>query len=267
MKIEDVKKCKVALTHAAKFHADDVFGAAFLKVINPDIEIKRVNSVPESFDGIVFDIGLGKFDHHSVDNEKRENGIPFAAFGKLWREFAPSLYGEYVYKKIDKKLIESLDLSDNTGSYNALALAIDVLNPILKTDDGDFEFSEAVKFAKVILERMILKEKNHLKDLKKLKKCYEESADKRIIILNEHLYFQDYLPETEAIYVIYPSHRGGYCAQGIPKNSDTKDLKKEFPEAWLHKLPPYLRFCHTSRFLIAANNFEDILYACKEALK
>ena len=82
MEIERVKNIKVALTHAGKFHADDVFGAAFLKIINPDIKIIRSNSVPNDFEGIVFDIGMGKFDHHMADNEVRECGIPYAAFGK-----------------------------------------------------------------------------------------------------------------------------------------------------------------------------------------
>ena len=66
---------------------------------------------------------------------------------------------------------------------------------------------------------------------------------------------------------MYPSNRGGFAAQGVTISPDTNELKKDFPEKWVKNLPPYLRFCHTSRFLIAANNFEDILYACKEALK
>ena len=56
MKVNDVRNMKVALTHAGKFHADDVFGAAFLKIINPKLEIIRSNVVPADFDGLVFDI-------------------------------------------------------------------------------------------------------------------------------------------------------------------------------------------------------------------
>lgn len=266
MKVEEVKKIRKALTHGGKFHSDDVFGAAFLKVINPDIEIVRSNTVPDDFDGLVFDIGMGYFDHHMKDNEVRSNGIPYASFGKLWREFASGLYGDYIYESIDRRLIQDLDLSDNTGSYNALALAIDVFNPLDKTD-GDKEFFEAVEFAKTILERMILKQKHRLEDIEKVKKYYDEAVDKRIIILDEPLFYKDYLPGTDAIYVIYPSNRGGYAAQGVTKTPDTNELKKDFPEEWVSKLPPYLRFCHSSRFLIAADNFDDIIHAVGEALK
>ena len=54
MKVEEVKKIRKALTHGGKFHSDDVFGAAFLKVINPDIEVVRSNIITDDFDlGII----------------------------------------------------------------------------------------------------------------------------------------------------------------------------------------------------------------------
>ena len=51
----------VAATHAGVFHADDVFGAALLRIINPQIEIKRVyrqDQVPTG--AVLFDIGCGR---------------------------------------------------------------------------------------------------------------------------------------------------------------------------------------------------------------
>lgn len=266
MKVIDVLNIKVALTHGGKFHADDVFSSAFLKIINPNIKIMRSNFVPDDFDGLVFDIGMGKFDHHMKDNEVRSNGVPYASFGKLWREFAKELYGEYVYESIDRRMIQDLDLSDNKGTYNALALAIDVFNP-LDVANSDKEFFEAVSFAKTILEKMIFKQINRKKDLELVKKYYNEAVDKRIVILDEPLFYKDFLPDTDAIYVIYPSNRGGFAAQGVTINKDTNVLKKDFPEEWVNNLPSFLRFCHSSRFLIAADNFDDIMHAVKEALK
>ena len=85
--------------------------------------------------------------------------------------------------------------------------------------------------------------------------------------MDEPLFYKDYLPFTEAVYVVYPSNRGGFAAQGVTINPDTNELKKDFPETWVKNLPPYLRFCHTSRFLIAADSFEEIMHATREALK
>ena len=51
-------------THAGKFHADDVFATALLQILRPDIKVSRGFVVPDDFDGIVYDIGDGMFDHH-----------------------------------------------------------------------------------------------------------------------------------------------------------------------------------------------------------
>ena len=75
-------------THAGKFHADDVFATALLKIVRPDIKITRGFVVPDDFDGIVYDIGFGIFDHHQEPRETRPNGVPYAAFGLLWRVLA-----------------------------------------------------------------------------------------------------------------------------------------------------------------------------------
>ena len=73
------KEHAAAFTHGGKFHADDVFSAALLLHFNPRLTIQRGNRVPEDFDGIVFDIGRGQYDHHQKDSRGRENGVPYAA--------------------------------------------------------------------------------------------------------------------------------------------------------------------------------------------
>ncbi|MFI5220438.1 MAG: MYG1 family protein, partial [Bacteroidia bacterium] len=50
------KQQNIAMTHGGKFHADDVFSAALLKILNPQINIVRTFQVPDGFNGIVFDI-------------------------------------------------------------------------------------------------------------------------------------------------------------------------------------------------------------------
>ena len=93
-------------THAGKFHADDVFATALLQIIRPDIRITRGFVVPDDFDGIVYDIGFGMFDHHQEPREYRANGIPYAAFGLLWRVLGPGLVGERQARLIDENFIQ-----------------------------------------------------------------------------------------------------------------------------------------------------------------
>ena len=77
------KKDAKAFTHGGKFHADDVFSAALLLYLNPEIQISRGNHVPEAFDGIVFDIGIAAYDYTHKDSRIRENGVPYQASGLL----------------------------------------------------------------------------------------------------------------------------------------------------------------------------------------
>ena len=117
-------------THAGKFHADDVFATALLQILRPDIKITRGFVVPDGFDGIVYDVGFGLFDHHQEPRECRPNGVPYAAFGLLWQVLGPGLVGERQARLIDENFIQPLDLNDNTGEQNSLCDAIGFFNPV-----------------------------------------------------------------------------------------------------------------------------------------
>lgn len=143
-----------ALTHGGRFHADDVFSAALLKLLNPSVQITRVFDVPENFDGLVFDIGWGRFDHHQKNAPVRPNGVPYAAFGLLWKEFGAGLVGPEEAERFDFHFIQPLDLDDNTGCGSEIAGLIGAFNPSWDSDRSpDDCFAEAVAFAEVILEK------------------------------------------------------------------------------------------------------------------
>ena len=143
-------------THAGKFHADDVFATALLQILRPDIQVTRGFVVPDNFDGIVYDIGDGMFDHHREPRQTRPNGVPYAAFGLLWRVLGPGLVGERQARLVDENFIQPLDLNDNTGEQNSLCDAIGFFNPTWDSpDSADDRFFEAVAVAKQILTRQI----------------------------------------------------------------------------------------------------------------
>lgn len=263
-----------AFTHGGKFHADDVFSAALLKTINPNITIERGFTVPEDFEGIVFDIGFGEFDHHQADSPVRENGVPYAAFGLLWEEFGGELVGEEEADKFDRSFIQSLDLCDNTGCDNAIAKLISMFNPSWDEEkDVDAAFQDAVDFALIILERNF----GYLNGLSRaeavVRKALETAKD-QILILPTYAPWKSVVEGTDILFVVYPSDRGGYNAQAVPSEEENQDLKIPFPEEWrgveAEKLKEIsgietLSFCHSSGFLIAADTLEDVIKACKEA--
>ena len=92
--------------------------------------------MPDDFDGIVYDVGGGMFDHHSEPRECRPNGVPYAAFGLLWRVVGAQLVGEHQARLMDENFIQPLDLNDNTGEQNSLADAREVGAKMLVLPDG-----------------------------------------------------------------------------------------------------------------------------------
>lgn len=266
-----------AFTHGGKFHADDVFSTALLRILFPGIRIRRGFRVPEAFDGIVYDIGGGPYDHHQAGAPVRQNGIPYAAFGLLWKQYGPSLVGEEAAAHFDETFIQSLDLDDNTGCGNPIAAAISVFNPPWDSNTApDTCFFQAVELAQNILSHHLEAIRARQRAEQYVKECYQMSRDKRMVYLPRFAPWRNVLIPTDAMFVLYPSQRGGYSAQVVPKAADTNEAKCFFPASWAGKpeqeLPalsgiPSLTFCHNGRFLISAAKLEDAYLACRRAME
>ena len=265
-------------THAGKFHADDVFATALLQLVRPDIQITRGFDVPEDFEGIVYDIGFGMFDHHQSPREMRPNGVPYAAFGLLWRVLGPGLVGERQARLVDENFVQPLDLNDNTGEPNSLCDAIGFFNPVWDEDGGadvqDQQFFAAVAVAKQILTRQIASANAVNRADDKVRTAYAASQN-GIVVLPCYLPWKNGLYKTDALFVVSPSQRGGWSAQCVTDHK-TKKPKLPFPQSWAGQPPEVIqaksglegiRFCHASRFLITAADKETALAACRQVLR
>ena len=219
------RKDAAAFTHGGKFHADDVFSAALLLYLNPEIVIARGNRVPEDFDGIVFDIGRGRYDHHQKDSRVRENGVPYAAFGLLWEELGEAILGEELAAEFDEAFVQPLDNNDNTGEKNELATLIGNFNPAWDAQGGsDAAFFQAVSVAGMILENKFERYRGNERadrQIEEVLAAHERAVtsgetaerDAAILILPYFIPCQKRLSETGIAFVIFPSNRGGYCIQ------------------------------------------------------
>ena len=266
----------VVLTHAGKFHADDVFAAALLRILKPGVEIRRVYQVPEDFTGLVFDIGWGEFDHHQSGAPVRENGVPYAAFGLLWREFGASILGRTEAQRLDERFIQPIDLDDNTGCGGVIPEMIADFNPRWDSgDDPDQRFSQAVELARQILQ-------NRLDTVLAIGRAYQvvkaaiKKSEDKIVVLDVYCPWKPFVAKSSAKFVISPSQRGGWSAQCVPVPDGGGALKCPFPQEWAGKSAEELsaltglatiRFCHNNRFLVAADTKEDARAACLLAMK
>ena len=263
-----------AYTHAGVFHADDVMSAALLKIVNPNIVIERVYELPNDVDQyLAFDIGLGEYDHHQKDNEYRDvkRQYPYASFGKLWEVLGPVLVGKQ-YHNMEKEIIISMDIADNTGYQNPLSQLISAYNPLWdeSQDDKDFDdaFDAVVTQMVIFLNRYIEKMKAYDRALENIPSIVENSFfiyynNKKacVSVLDRYIPIAQNLSSTEIDFIIYPSSRGGYCVSPIKLGGRNKisiavdlwgKIKKE-----LDKIIPGVHFVHNNGFLAAVDSVES----------
>ncbi len=257
---------ELGFTHAGRFHADDVFSTALLKLLRPDIRVYRGLTVPKNFDGIVFDIGDGEFDHHAKERKRRPNGSPYAAFGLLWQKYGHFLLPEEEAKKFDDKFIQPLDIDDNNGTGNVVATLIGAFNPSWDSnEDENAAFEEAVAVAGKLLEKRIEGFAAAHRGKAVAEKALKQMKDK-LVVLPTYVPWKPTLVETEAEFVVYPSPRGGMSLQCVPKDLAGKlGNKIPLPGAWRGKSAEELQkitgvadisFCHASGFMAAVASEE-----------
>lgn len=286
--LEKIKqKNASAFTHSGKFHADDVFSAALLLYLNPEITIARGNIVPENYEGLVFDIGRGQYDHHQKDSRIRDNGVPYAAFGLLWEKLGPEILGEELAQKFDESFVQPLDINDNTGEKNELATLIGNFNPGWDSKGSNDEaFFQAVSVAGMILENKFERYLGNERADRRVEEVLAEHTEAlasgetpaentNILVLPEFIPCQKRLSETNITFVIFPSNRGGYCIQP-QKKEYSMNYKCSFPAEWLGLENEELEqvtglqsagFCHKGGFLMTVGMLEDAVKACRISME
>lgn len=273
------------VTHAGNFHADDVFSTVFLERLYSDITLIRLKEYMDDGKRIAYDIGLGEFDHHGRDfDKKRANGVHYCSFGLLWQKFGLEYLEkinvdnkERVFAILDELLVTQIDAFDN-GEYNLdapfniyqLSGLIEFFRPKIGTEDDENEcFLKAVSFADTIFEEI-------LQDAIVKARCItiiEHQASKikdKILVLDEYIPYEYALFKLglDVNFVVYPSNRGGYAAHTVPTKYKGFTPKIPFKKEWAGLRDEALRqvsgiktarFCHNNLFLATADTLRDAL--------
>jgi uncharacterized UPF0160 family protein len=293
------KKISIVV-HSGGFHADDIFAVATLMLaLGEDSEFSVTRTRDENIinrGDCVVDVGgvynetANRFDHHQIGGAGvRENGIPYASFGLVWKKFGEELCGNVeIANKIDQKLIQPIDAIDNGVNiiepifegiypYNVYDF-FDVLIPTWKEEGADIDkiFLEAVSYAKIILKREIKKRKDGEEARHIVIEEYNKSKDKRLIVFDRFYPSGETLMEfTEPLFKIYPRQEGTWALEGIKTDHHSFNRRKFLPEIWAGKKDEELEnitgisgavFCHVGRFIAVAKTKEAILKLAAVAL-
>lgn len=252
-----------AYTHGGIFHSDDVFAAALLTLVNPNIKIHRVNQITDEMrnepDTIIFDIGGGKYDHHTKETQEfrdpETKKLPYASFGKVFRDYFPIIDERpEVFDYVEKNLVIGIDAHDcgALNKPNELAMAINSFNPTTDEPqtpkDMDMAFSGAVWYAIAILNRYIAKAKAQVNSDTVIKRALEEKkANSHYIVLEKYASYGHLLKDTDVNWVIYPSLRGGIQAFSVIDANGNKDLFDD-KDLELMAKDEHVTFVHPNKF-------------------
>lgn len=283
------------VTHNGQFHTDELMGVATLKLIYPEAEIIRtrteeiINSADIVLDvGLVYDREKKRFDHHQSEGAGvRENGIPYASFGLVWKEYGKDICGsEEASQVVEEKLVLGIDSIDN-----GITLSKTLYQGVREYSFGDFIFSfaegkkdlqeldqaffEVLPLAIALLKREVDDAKRKVEDWKVVKEIYDSLEDKRIIVLPEITSWKKVLVPLETLYVVAERPDKSWIVRAVPKSLDSFELKKALPKEWgglsgeeLEKVTgvPHTFFCHKDLFMAANRTQEGALALAQIAL-
>ena len=268
--MKNLNLVKKGVTHAGRFHTDDVLSAVLLKNLNPDIIFERVIKCDYDDtmeDVIVFDVGNGEFDHHNMDKELNDFGHPYSAFGKLWKAYGKELLIkkgftniEDGFKLFNSSYVQKVDEGDNNGYIYVKNFVenkiITDFNPKWYEYEGnenafDQQFELAVKTAYHIFDnwlRLVYMKVEYDDIEKEIWFNALRKSENGIVILEKDINWRVFLkkyPVSNLKIVISKSAREGYSVSSV----DEKKLKISSSE--------YLIFTHHSGFMGIANTLEE----------
>lgn len=296
------KSDKKLITHNGSFHADDVFAAAalsiYLEKTGETFEIIRTRDkeIIDSGD-YVFDVGgaydpeQNKFDHHQGGGAgKRDNGIEYASFGLVWKKFGVEVCGGSmeIADVLDKKLVAPIDawdngfdLVENKHEISPYFIQHAFLSMQLTWREENLTnekmFLKSVMMGKELLAREIIHIKDWILAKEKVTSIYQNTEDKRIIVLDQNYPFEYILNNfPEPLFAIYfKESSNSWRVKSVREDPKTFRNRKNLPVSWgglrdqdLQKVTgvPDAIFCHRGLFLAVAKSKEGAIKLAQLAL-
>ncbi|MFD1737258.1 MYG1 family protein [Bacillus salitolerans] len=283
-------------THNGTFHADDVVAYIILEELFGPLQLVRSRNEEELLTcDLVFDVGGGKYDHHTNNKEYRENGMPYAAAGLIWRDFGKELLirkgvpphaVDNLFFYLDEQYMQGLDAVDNGVRFNREVLVPELPSDIHrfnprwdKEEDENEQFFKAVTFARTSFLNLIEEQKSVIAAEQLIKEAYLNRQQKEILFLKTHCPWLQALLKIdttkEVQFVIYQDIRKGYLIQVVPLHQNTFEARKDLPKEWAGLRAEELNeligikdaiFAHPARFIAGAKTKESILKMAQLAI-
>lgn len=288
------------VTHNGGFHADEVFAVATLQLFLGTQEVDIIRTRDESIIdeanwvvdvGGVYDESKNRFDHHQNGAPVRENGIPYAAFGLVWKHVGEAVSGSAeVAAKIEEKLVLPIDAGDtgislftlNEKDVSPLTISgvVSLFCPMQGSgEDVDAAFIKMVNLAREIIEISIkrAKAKQEMKAL--VEEVYLLAENKKVLLFEHSTTSSLLIDYPEVLLMVNPSNpeiNDNWSVVAVPVKKGSFETRISFPETWRGLLDDELAevsgvtdaiFCHKNGFLFVSASKEGALEASKKCLE
>lgn len=246
----------VCVVHDEVFHADDVGAVAILRLVYPDLKVTRTRNGDEiKAADFAVDVGgkynpeKGRFDHHQDPGpEPRENGIPYAAIGLVWRHFGAHICNsEEVASSVEKGLIQCIDAADNgvkvfeethadvgVPTINELIFNANPPGNLRNPENQLAIFEKMVGYFQFILEGQISRAQESVRGRGVVRHAILQAEDPRVVILDEEVPWKGTVitEAAEALYVVHPTSGGKWRVTCVPPEKGSYEKKKPLPASW-----------------------------------
>lgn len=290
---------KKIVTHPGLFHADDVCAIAWLRVCGVTAPVERRNPGVEDLNDpeiLVVDVGgehdpaRGNFDHHQRGGAgaRWDSEVPYAAFGLVYDRFQPEPAA--VAQRFHDRVVLPVDAADcgwgtheGTRPNLSFSACLAGFNPgPSAAEQRDAAFETATAFARQVMENELRSAAEFVAAKQAVMEAVLASgtivpeanpAAQRVLLLKKFVPWGEHIfnrPDAEnLLYVIFPSERGGWMVQQVPKSPGGFEGRKPLPEAWAGLREEELAkvaglttygastFCHPGRFVAGAETCED----------
>ncbi len=189
--------------------------------------------------GRKYDPETGDFDHHLGDAGERENGIRYASFGLVWKQFGASVCGsEAIADELDLSLVAPVDAGDNgqelceprfdgVGPYQ-LGRLISGFGSAWDDEDREAAeqqgFGEALMLADGIIRREIRQAQARARATGLVRTAIAKAEDPRIIEFDRGLPWKSVVmaEAPEALIVVTRVRRTGACRRCRPTTARSR---------------------------------------------
>ena len=241
-----------AVVHGGCFHADDVACIALLKLVHNKVNIVRKFKVDIESEEADYVLDIGRvdkvsdtqvfLDHHQGPEIIDSTQVKHCAFSKLVEHMMDpddAMFNKYFMNTLVLP-IAAQDNGQNGSDFGLFPSPLSFVNSMCLSwkDDqrlGDKRFSEVVDMAVVVIKNIIKNIEDKIEAIDEISAAIKK-MEGCVLVLDRYLPWTDTIIEYNDGYpkvqlVIYPSNRGGFNVQVVPKKGGSFESWINIPES------------------------------------